>query len=98
MAVNGQKIMLKQEKPMNASTDMGNVAHQFPTFHGAFIVPADAEVTLHSSDFAQAAGTEEAHETAMHTAKGMSMLAVRVLLDANIAQNAMRDFRERHDW
>ncbi|KAJ3580086.1 hypothetical protein NPX13_g481 [Xylaria arbuscula] len=88
----------RQEKAMNASTDMGNVAHRFPTFHGAFIVPAGAEVTLHSSDFAQAAGTEAAHTTALQTAKGMAMLAVRVLLDADIAQNAMSDFQDRHDW
>ncbi|KAI0517457.1 hypothetical protein F5B22DRAFT_654681 [Xylaria bambusicola] len=98
MAANGQKVMLQQEKPMNASTDMGNVAHSFPTFHGAFIVPAGADVTLHSSDFAEAAGTEAAHTVALHTAKGMAMLAVRVLLDADIARNAKRDFRDNHDW
>ncbi|KAI1368160.1 hypothetical protein F5Y08DRAFT_347554 [Xylaria arbuscula] len=98
MAVTGHRVMLQQEKAMNASTDMGNVAYRFPTFHGAFIVPAGAEVTLHSSDFAQAAGTEAAHTTALQTAKGMAMLAVRVLLDADIAQNAMSDFQDRHDW
>ncbi|KAI3329876.1 hypothetical protein F4824DRAFT_516463 [Ustulina deusta] len=98
MAANDQKIMLQQEKPMNASTDMGNVAHRVPSFHGAFIVPAGADITLHSSDFAKAAGTEAAHIVAMNCAKGMAMLAARVLLDPEIAESAKCDFRDNHGW
>ncbi len=83
---------------MNASTGMGNVAHRVPSFHGAFIVPAGADITLHSSDFAKAAGTEAAHIVAMNCAKGMAMLAARVLLDPEIAESAKCDFRDNHGW
>ncbi|KAI6083426.1 hypothetical protein F4821DRAFT_192727 [Hypoxylon rubiginosum] len=98
MAGFDQKVLLQQEKPMNASTDMGNVAHVVPSFHGAFIVPTAPDVALHSKHFAQAASTDEAHEVALNCARGMAMMAMRVLLDEKVAEGARWDFENNHGW
>lgn len=97
MSVLGSNIMLHQEKAMNASTDMGNVSHHVPSFHGAFVVPAEADVSVHNPAFAACAGTHEAHEAALQCAKGMAMLALRVLSDDELARQAKADFDAKHD-
>lgn len=90
----GTKIQVKQEKMMNASTDMGNVSHIIPSFHGAFVIPAEKDVSAHNPAFAACAGTDEGHKAALTCAKGMAMLALRVLLDENVARRAKEDFEQ----
>ncbi|KAI0004396.1 hypothetical protein F4779DRAFT_600008 [Xylariaceae sp. FL0662B] len=94
----GDKILLQQEKAMNASTDMGNVAHIIPSFHGAFAIPGAPDISIHHPKFAAAASTDEAHAVALKCAKGMAMLAVRVLLDDELAAKARDDFEHNHEW
>ena len=90
----GSRVQVKQEKLMNASTDMGNVSHLVPSFHGAFIIPAGPEISAHNPGFAACAGTEQAHQAALTCAKGMAMLALRVLVDDNLAERAKADFEQ----
>lgn len=92
MAAIGQTIQLHQAKPFNASTDMGNVSYHVPSFHGAFVIPTSPDVAGHNPKFAAAAATDEAHKAALTCAKGMAMLAVRVLVDDTIASQARADF------
>lgn len=92
MAVLGDKIMLKQEKSMHASTDMGNVSHMVPSFHGAFAIPTTEDVAIHNPGFTAAAGTDKAHESALKCANGMAMLAMRVLVDEDFSNRAWQDF------
>ncbi|KAI1458821.1 hypothetical protein F4805DRAFT_114603 [Annulohypoxylon moriforme] len=94
----GEKILLWKEKPITASTDMGNVSQVVPSFHGAFGIPTDSNVALHSPPFAAAASTDEAHEVCLKSAKGMAMLAIHVLLDDELAANAKGDFEKNKDW
>ncbi|KAI2618577.1 hypothetical protein GGS26DRAFT_574459 [Hypomontagnella submonticulosa] len=94
----GEKVLLHQEKPVTASTDMGNVGHVVPSFHGAFAIPTAPSVSLHSPGFAAAASTDEAHEISLKCAKGMAMLAIRTLLDDEFASRARSDFQHNHDW
>lgn len=89
--------MLHQEKAMNASTDMGNVSHRVPSFHGAFVVPAKADVSVHNPAFAACAGTDDAHKAALQCAKGMAMLALRVLTDEELAKEARADFAKKDE-
>jgi metal-dependent amidase/aminoacylase/carboxypeptidase family protein len=88
----GTKIQINQEKMMNASTDMGNVSHIIPSFHGAFVIPAESDVSAHNPAFAACAGTDEGHAAALNCAKGMAMLALRVLIDEDVAKKAREDF------
>jgi len=94
MGTFGSRVQIKQEKPMNASTDMGNVSHRVPSFHGGFIIPAGPEISAHNPGFAACAGTEEAHKAALTCAKGMAMLALRVLVDDDLARRARADFEK----
>ena len=94
----GRPVMLQQEKPMNASTDMGNVAHVVPSFHGAFIIPTSTDVSIHSVKFAEAAAKHEALEAALACAKGMAAIAIRVLLEDKTAQGVRYDFDNNHGW
>jgi len=90
----GTKIQVNQEKLMNASTDMGNVSHIIPSFHGAFVIPADKGISAHNPAFAACAGTDEGHKAALTCAKGMAMLALRVLIDEGVTKRAKDDFEQ----
>lgn len=90
----GDKVALHQDKAYTASTDMGNVSHTVPSFHGAFGVPSSLGVALHSLGFAAAVATDEAHEVTIRCAKGMAMLALRVLTDGSIADGARCEFEQ----
>ncbi|KAL1879447.1 hypothetical protein Plec18167_003902 [Paecilomyces lecythidis] len=94
MAQVGEKVKVMEYKPATASTDMGNVSYTVPSFHGGFAIPAPEDVTGHHPRFAEAAGTDAAHEAAIKCAKGMAMLGLRVLMDPEIASNARRDFEQ----
>ncbi|KAI1416448.1 hypothetical protein F5Y13DRAFT_153971 [Hypoxylon sp. FL1857] len=93
-----EKVILRQDKPIPASTDMGNVSHVVPSFHGAFAIPAALDVSLHNSKFAAAASTDEAHDIALRCAKGLAMLAIRVLLNGDLATRARFDFEHNAEW
>lgn len=97
MAAVDEKVMLRQTRAFNASTDMGNVSHLVPSFHGAFSIPSDPDATLHNPVFAAAAGTDEAYIAAIKCAKGLAMLAVRVLLEEKTAAAAKKDFQSEDD-
>lgn len=98
MAKIGEKVIAKVPgNPFTASTDMGNVSHEVPGFHGAFSIPTEPDAALHSTKFAAAAAKPEAHEAAMKSAKGMAMLALRVIVDEEFARKVRQDFDKRND-
>jgi metal-dependent amidase/aminoacylase/carboxypeptidase family protein len=80
------RVQIKQQKPMNASTDMGNVSHLVPSFHGGFIIPAGPEISAHNPGFAACAGTEEAHKAALTCAKGMAVRECNKMQDYPMQQ------------
>ncbi|KAM5350022.1 hypothetical protein ACJ41O_006527 [Fusarium nematophilum] len=94
MAKLGLKIEQEDHVPFEASTDMGNVSYLVPSFHGAFPIPTPPDVSMHNSKFAACAGTKEAHQSAIRCAKGMAMLAIRVLTEDGLARQARRDFEK----
>jgi hypothetical protein len=95
MAQLGLKIRQEMWTPTEASTDMGNVSHLVPTFHGAFPIPTTPDVSAHNPKFAACAGTDEAHASALTCAKGMAMLAIRVLTEDGVADGARKDFEKK---
>lgn len=97
MATMKEKVMLQQSRAFNASTDMGNVSHLVPSFHGAFSIPTGPDVALHNPAFAASAGTDEAYAAAIKCANGLAMLAVRVLLEEKTAVAAKEDFQSEDD-
>lgn len=93
MAILGEKFLPRELQPKAfGSTDMGNVSYVVPSFHGAFAVPVPSGVACHNPDFAAAAATTEAHNIAIKCAKGLAMLAIRVLVEDKVARGARADF------
>jgi metal-dependent amidase/aminoacylase/carboxypeptidase family protein len=93
----GEKVEMHLLESFNASTDMGNVTHVVPGIHSGFGIQTGPNVSLHSREFAAAAGTDDSHEVAMKSGKGMAMLAIRVLVDDAIAESARAEFDKRYD-
>lgn len=94
MAKDGEKVLLHPPVPQTASTDMGNVSHIIPSFHGVFCIPTEPKVAIHSAPFASAAGEDAAHLAAIKCAKGMAMLALRVFTDGKFADEARKDMEK----
>ncbi|OAQ60047.1 metal-dependent amidase/aminoacylase/carboxypeptidase [Pochonia chlamydosporia 170] len=93
MGTLGRKVVETHGEPSGGSTDMGNVSHYVPSFHGMFSVTKEPDVVIHNPGFTACAATDEAHAEAMRCAKGMAMLAVRVLVDDVLADKAREDFK-----
>ncbi|KAF4944503.1 hypothetical protein FSARC_14657 [Fusarium sarcochroum] len=92
MAKLGLKI--KQEEWVPASTDMGNISYYVPSFHGGFAIPTTPDVSVHNPKFTACAATEDAHKAALNSARGLAMMAVRVLLDDDLSREARSDFEQ----
>ncbi|KAH0842614.1 Peptidase M20 domain-containing protein 2 [Fonsecaea pedrosoi] len=107
MAMIGEKIMVKNDESYTASTDMvtnqlidrppGNVSFEVPSFHGTFPIPTEPNVSMHHPRFAGHAATDDAHRAAITCAKGMAMLALRVLTDPRLVEEAWKDFENFDD-
>lgn len=93
----GRNVIATIDETTGGSTDMGNVSHYVPSFHGTFAIPAPSDVVIHNPKFTAAAATDEAHAEAIACAKGMAMLAVRVLAEDAVAAGARRDFEKPDD-
>lgn len=71
---------------------VGNVSYIVPSFHGIFGIATSQGTPVHHQDFAKAAGTLSAHNAAVRTGKALALLAIRVLLDADVAARVEADF------
>ncbi|KAJ9137954.1 Peptidase M20 domain-containing protein 2 [Pleurostoma richardsiae] len=92
MELMGEKILLQDDEPSCAGTDMGNVSHIVPGFHGIFGIPTPLGVPVHHRSFADAAATTQAHDATLRSAKAMAMLAFKVLTNLETAANINFDF------
>ncbi|KAI8716428.1 Peptidase M20 domain-containing protein 2 [Fusarium sp. LHS14.1] len=92
MASLAKDVLYEDDEPSSAGTDMGNVSHVVPSFHGIFAIPTAPGVPCHNRAFTDAAGTTEAHREAVKAGKGMAMVAVRILEDADLAARVKHDF------
>jgi hypothetical protein len=90
MATLGGKVLVEEPEPYNASTDMGNVCHKVPGFHGA----TARDTAIHSVEFATAASTLEAHAEALKSGKGMAMMALQVLHDTPLQERFSKTLRK----
>ena len=90
----GKHIVPLEPENGQASTDMGNVSHYVPSFHGSFSVPNSDDAFPHNPSFTSKTGTDEAHEAALTCGKGMGRLALEVLTQQAFAEEVRRDFEE----
>ncbi|KAI8146365.1 hypothetical protein BJV82DRAFT_601512 [Fennellomyces sp. T-0311] len=75
-----------------ASSDFGNVSYVLPSIQPIFKIETDGP--NHTLDFAKAAGTPEAHQSALRAARSMAKTAATVYLDPDIYDKAWAEFRK----
>jgi len=64
------------------STDMGDVSHVVPSIHPMLAIVDAGTTTIHQREFAAAAASDRAIDTALLAAKAMARTAIEVLSDA----------------
>ena len=79
------------DESIAASTDFGNVSYRIPGIH-PLIKTADAEVALHTRDFAAAAKTPAAESAALDAAYGLACTALDFLVDDALATEVADEF------
>ncbi|GAA1845928.1 M20 family metallopeptidase [Brevibacterium marinum] len=79
------------DESIAASTDFGNVSYRIPGIH-PLIKTADAEVALHTREFAEAAITPEAEAAAHDAGYGLACTALDFLVDDELAAEVFAEF------
>lgn len=86
------KQTIGREGITTASTDFGNVTYAMPAIHPGFNLVTEG--VNHTPEFTTAAGTRDAHERAIKTAKGLAMVGAKFLADDRFAKDVKRKFDE----
>ncbi|EEU42366.1 uncharacterized protein NECHADRAFT_79860 [Fusarium vanettenii 77-13-4] len=73
-------------------SDFGNVSYECPSLHPLFVIPTRPTDNVHGPGFARAAGEPGAFDAAIQAAKGIAILALRVLQDDDLAQRMQEAF------
>lgn len=79
------------DESIAASTDFGNVSYRIPGIH-PLIKTADAEVALHTREFAEAATTPAAEAAVHDAAYGLAGTALDFLVDDELAAEVTAEF------
>ena len=74
-------------------SDFGNVSYECPALHPLFVIPTRPTDNVHAPGFARAAGEPGAFDAAVQAAKGIAVLAQRVLQDDELAQRMQEAFK-----
>jgi hypothetical protein len=69
-------------------TRKGNVSYVAPTLHSMFAIPTPEGAFPHHPSFAASAGTDEAHEEAIFTGKGLALTGWDMLCDDGLFELA----------
>jgi metal-dependent amidase/aminoacylase/carboxypeptidase family protein len=83
---------IEEEQTSTGSTDMGNFSYAVPTIHPAYGIPTNA--ANHTIEFAAAARTEGAHRDTLLAAKCQAFVAADVLVDDELYQRIVDDFKK----
>ncbi|TDL23869.1 hypothetical protein BD410DRAFT_786535 [Rickenella mellea] len=79
---------------IGGSTDFGNVTHELPAIHPSFAIPTEPNGGNHTTLFADAARTSEAHKATMDVTKGLALTGLRVLADHAFYDTVKKSFDE----
>ncbi|KAL2794036.1 hypothetical protein BJX66DRAFT_351457 [Aspergillus keveii] len=94
MAALGTPVECDLEKniPAPGSTDQGNVCYECPAFHSGFDILTPPGAYNHTRGFTASAGSDEAYDRCIESAKGMAGAAWRILADDHIASEVKKAF------
>ncbi|KEY70814.1 hypothetical protein S7711_09831 [Stachybotrys chartarum IBT 7711] len=93
MILLGEKFLPMAKEAVSASTDMGNVSHVVPSFHCSYGI-CSGDASNHTAGFTAAAATPDALNRAIRVGKGLAMLGIRLLLDAEFCQSVRFAFEQ----
>lgn len=83
---------VKEEETSTGSTDMGNFSYAVPAIHPAYGIHTTA--ANHTKEFTAAARTEVAHQDTLLAAKCQAFTAADVLVDDELYQQVVDDFKK----
>jgi amidohydrolase len=89
----GRAIRLGDNSILNFSTDVGNVSQLVPTIQPLVSITSSG-ILIHTPQFAEAAGTEDALHALLDAAKAMAITAVDLLADPEILEKVWKEFRQ----
>ncbi len=75
------------------STDMGNVSQEVPSIH-PYVAIVPPSVAGHSTEFAEAAGSEPGKRGMLLAAKAMAMTAIDCFIDENLQDEMKAEFKK----
>lgn len=81
-----------EESIVSGSTDMGNITYAVPGIHAGFSIGTTA--ANHTTEFAAAAATEEAHEKTLRAARCLAMTAADVFENEDLYKQAVAYFKK----
>ena len=70
------------------TSSQGNVSYVSPTLHSMFAIPTPEGSYPHHPSFTACAGTDEAHEQAILTGKGLALTGLDMLIDDTLFESA----------
>ncbi len=88
--IESQRNLERQTYP-GISTDFSDVSWVVPAIHGYCSI-GESNLVAHTSEFAEAAGSEAGNAAAILAAKAMAMTAVDILFDKAFAHNVKSEF------
>ncbi|KAA1079082.1 hypothetical protein PGT21_030934 [Puccinia graminis f. sp. tritici] len=86
-------IAVPMDGPALGSTDFGNVSYEVPSIHPIYAIPTLPGQGNHTRGFTDAAATEEAHHLTLKSAKGIAVVAWKVLADKAFAEEVQKAFK-----
>lgn len=90
----GETIRLEAPDVMSASTDMGNATYALPGLHQFFGIPCPPDVSGHHPSFTLASGTQEAHDSAVRSGKGLALTGWSCIVDYSVMETVTADFED----
>ncbi len=93
MGALGRKVALSEPGSGFGSTDMGNVSHLVPGIH-PFVAIAEKGTSIHSSQFALAAGSETGVKGMLDAAKALAMTVVDLLANPETLAKVKKEFEQ----
>ncbi|KAF5001093.1 hypothetical protein FGRMN_1287 [Fusarium graminum] len=94
MSLLGDHFLPMAKEAVSASTDMGNVSHVVPSFHCSYGIHS-GNASNHTAGFTAAAKTPDAIDRAIRVGRGLAILGIRVLNDAELRRGVTAEFKKQ---
>jgi amidohydrolase len=88
----GVEVASERKRKGRGSTDFGNVSRRVPGVEARIAITEHWDVSGHSIEFREAAGTDRGRQAMLHAAKALAMTAVDLLAEPEHLNRAKQEF------